>query len=110
MTPRIISTSILSVALTTGSRFGSYEIVSPLGSGGMGEVYRVRDTKLNRDVALKILPEAFVVDSDRLARLKREAQLLASLNHPNIAAIHSLEDFNGVQALVLELRPLRSIC
>ena len=72
----------LPVALAPGSRLGAYEVVSPLGAGGMGEVYRARDTKLNRDVALKILPESFASDPDRLARFKREAQVLASLNPP----------------------------
>jgi len=91
------------MSLTAGSRLGPYEIHSLIGSGGMGEVYKARDTKLNRDVALKILPEHFALDSDRLARFKREAQLLASLNHPNIAAIYGFEESNGVQALVLEL-------
>src|SRR5262245_30001790 len=91
------------MTLAAGARLGSYEIVSPLGSGGMGEVFRARDTKLNRDVALKVLPEAFALDSERLARFKREAQLLASLNHPNIGAIYGLEDSAGLQALVLEL-------
>src|SRR5262245_24825365 len=86
-----------------GSRLGSYEIVSALGAGGMGEVYRARDTKLNRDVALKVLPAAFAGDADRLSRFKREAHVLASLNHPNIAAIHGFEDSSDVQALVLEL-------
>jgi serine/threonine protein kinase len=69
----------------------------------MGEVYRARDTKLNRDVALKVLPEAFAVDPDRLARYRREAQVLASLNHPNIAAIYGLEEANGIDAVVMEL-------
>src|SRR5215471_12838623 len=87
----------------SGVRLGSYEITAPLGSGGMGEVYRARDTRLNRDVALKILPEAFAADPDRLARFQREAQLLAALNHPNIAAIYGLEESNGTRALVLEL-------
>ena len=82
---------------------GPYEVISLLGSGGMGEVFRARDTKLNRDVALKVLPEAFTLDADRLARFKREAQVLASLNHPNIGAIYGLEESNGVLALVLEL-------
>jgi serine/threonine protein kinase len=86
-----------------GSGVGPYRIESLLGVGGMGEVYRARDTKLNRDVAIKILPAAFATDPERLARFKREAQLLASLNHPNIAAIHGLEDSGGVHALVLEL-------
>jgi len=89
--------------LVTGSRLGPYEVTAQIGAGGMGEVYKARDTKLNRDVALKILPEAFALDPDRLARFKREAQVLASLNHPNIAAIYGFEEANGVQALVLEL-------
>jgi len=75
-----------SMALPPGSKVGPYEVLSPLGAGGMGEVYRARDTKLDRDVALKILPESFATDTDRVARFKREAQVLASLNHPNIAA------------------------
>jgi serine/threonine-protein kinase len=91
------------VALTPGSRLGAYEVVSLLGAGGMGEVYQARDTKLNRDVALKILPEAFALDGDRIARFRREAQVLASLNHPNIAAIYGLEDSGSTHALVLEL-------
>ena len=86
-----------------GSRFGAYEMLSAVGAGGMGEVYRARDTKLNRDVALKVLPEAFVLDVDRVARFKREAQVLASLNHPNIATIHGFEEAAGRQALVMEL-------
>jgi eukaryotic-like serine/threonine-protein kinase len=89
--------------LVIGARLGPYEILSPLGAGGMGEVYRARDTKLNRDVALKILPQEFALDAERLARFKREAQVLASLNHPNIAAIYGLEDADGAPALVLEL-------
>ena len=89
--------------LVIGTRLGPYEIVSLLGAGGMGEVYRARDTKLNRDVALKVLPEIFALDPDRLARFKREAQVLASLNHLNIAAIYGLEESDGVSALVLEL-------
>ena len=78
--------------LVPNTRIGPYEVVALLGAGGMGEVYRARDTKLNRDVALKILPESFALDPDRLARFKREAQVLASLNHPNIAAIYGLEE------------------
>jgi eukaryotic-like serine/threonine-protein kinase len=89
------------MALSSGTRLGPYEIIAPLGQGGMGEVYRARDTKLGRDVALKILPQAFAFDADRIARFKREAQVLASLNHPNIAAIHGLEESDGVQALIL---------
>jgi serine/threonine-protein kinase len=91
------------VALALGTRLGSYEIISLLGTGGMGEVYRARDTKLNRDIALKILPDAFTLDSDRIARFRREAQVLASLNHPNIAAIYGFEDSGTTHALVLEL-------
>ena len=78
--------------LSAGTRLGPYEILSALGAGGMGEVYRARDAKLNRDVALKILPEVFTSDPDRLARFRREAQVLASLNHPHIAAIYGLEE------------------
>ena len=89
--------------LTSGLRVGPYEIVAPLGAGAMSQVYRACDTKLNREVALKVLPELFALDPDRLARFKREAQLLATLNHPNIAAIYSTEESNGTQALVLEL-------
>src|SRR5512138_2024619 len=82
---------------------GPYEVLESIGSGGMGEVYRARDKTLNRDVALKILPGEFGLDPDRLARFKREAQVLASLNHPNIAAIHGFEDASATPALVLEL-------
>ena len=82
---------------------GHYRITEQIGEGGMGVVYRARDTKLNRDVALKVLPDLFAEDPDRLARFQREAQVLASLNHPNIAQIHGLEEANGVRALVLEL-------
>jgi len=91
------------MALTSGTKLGPYEIQSPLGSGGMGEVYRARDTKLGGDVALKFLPEAFASDIDRMARFKREAQMLASLNHPNIAAIYGFEDGGERPALVMEL-------
>jgi hypothetical protein len=80
------------MALAPGTRIGQYEIAAPIGAGGMGEVYRARDGKLLRDVALKILPDAFASDPDRLARFKREAQVLASLNHPNIAAIYGIEE------------------
>src|SRR5207342_2070101 len=86
-----------------GREFGPYQITSLLGAGGMGEVYRARDRKLNRDVALKILPEAFAHDADRMARFEREAQVLASLNHSNIAAIYGLEESDGIRALVMEL-------
>jgi eukaryotic-like serine/threonine-protein kinase len=91
------------LALSPGTRLGPYEVSAQIGAGGMGEVYRARDTKLNRDVALKVLPEAFTADPDRLARFKREAQVLASLNHPNIAHIHGFEDAGPVSALVMEL-------
>ena len=86
-----------------GTRFGPFEVVAAIGAGGMGEVYRARDTRLKREVALKILPESFATDPDRLARFQREAEVLASLNHPNIAAIHGLEESEGVRALVMEL-------
>ena len=78
--------------LAPGTRLGSYEVIALIGQGGMGEVYRARDTKLRRDVALKILPEALAHDVDRLARFRREAQVLASLNHPHIATLHGPED------------------
>ena len=89
--------------LSPGRRVGCYEILAPLGAGGMGEVYRARDTKLHREVALKVLPESLVDDRDRLSRFAREAHLLASLNHPGIAQIHGVEDSGDVHALVLEL-------
>ena len=95
--------SVVTMAFSTGARLGVYEIGSPLGAGGMGEVYRAHDTKLNRDVALKILPESVVHDPDRVARFRREAQVLAALNHPHIAQIYGLEEANGTQFLVLEL-------
>ena len=91
------------MTLAAGTKLGSYEILSPLGSGGMGEVYRGRDPKLNREVALKVLPEVFARDAERMARFRREAQVLASLNHPNIATIYGLEESNGHCALVMEL-------
>ncbi len=78
--------------LTPGTTLGSYQVIAKSGEGGVGEVYRARDTKLDRDVALKVLPEAFTQDPDRLARFEREAKVLASLNHPNIAAIYGLEE------------------
>ena len=87
------------MSLSAGTHLGSYEIVEPIGAGGMGEVYRAHDTRLKRDVALKILPEAFAGDSDRIARFEREAQILAALNHPNIAAIYGIEE----RAIVMEL-------
>jgi eukaryotic-like serine/threonine-protein kinase len=90
------------VALSPGTRLGPYEIQSALGAGGMGEVYRALDTRLDRDIALKVLPSAFLLDAERLARFKREAQVLALLNHTNIAAIYGFEEADGTQALVLE--------
>ena len=91
------------MALSPGTRLGVYEVAAKIGEGGMGEVYQARDTKLDRDVALKVLPEAFTADPDRLARFEREAKVLASLNHPNIGTIYGLEEAEGVRALVLEL-------
>jgi serine/threonine protein kinase len=78
--------------VTPGAKLGPYEILAPIGAGGMGEVYRATDTKLGRDVAIKIIPTAFAQDIDRMARFQREAEVLASLNHPNIAAIYGVED------------------
>ena len=92
----------ITVSLGPGTRLGPYEVIAAIGAGGMGEVYRARDTKLNRDVALKILPAAFASDADRLARFHREAQVLASLNHPHIGAIYGFEDSGETHALVLE--------
>ncbi len=89
--------------LSAGTRIGAYEITGAIGAGGMGEVYRARDTKLGRDVAIKVLPEAFARDAERMARFEREAKVLASLNHPNIAAIYGFEDSGSVRALVMEL-------
>jgi serine/threonine protein kinase len=91
------------MALASGVLIGVYEIVAPIGQGGMGEVYRARDTRLNRDVAVKILPDMFAADADRVARFTREAQTLASLNHANIAAIYSIEQGGGTSALIMEL-------
>jgi tetratricopeptide (TPR) repeat protein len=93
----------LQVALSPGTRLGAYEVLTPLGAGGMGEVYRAKDTKLGREVALKILPATFTSDPDRVARFRREAQVLASFNHRNIAQIHGLDEADGGQFLVLEL-------
>jgi eukaryotic-like serine/threonine-protein kinase len=91
------------MTLTSGTRIGSYEVTAEIGKGGMGEVYRARDAKLGRDVAIKVLPASFARDPERMARFEREAKVLASLNHPNIATIHGLEDSNGAHALVMEL-------
>src|SRR5580693_3720308 len=87
------------MSLAIGSRLGPYEILAPIGAGGMGEVYRARDTRLKREVALKVLPDAFAADPDRMARFQREAEVLASLNHPNIAQIYGVEE----RALAMEL-------
>ncbi len=86
-----------------GTRLGQYEILDRLGAGGMGEVYRARDTTLDRDVAIKVLPEDFADDANRLARFEREAKLLASLNHPNIATIFGFEESDGVRFIAMEL-------
>src|SRR5262245_57342181 len=91
------------MALAAGARVGPYEVRTLLGAGAMGEVYRARDRKLDRDVAIKILPAALADDADRIARFEREARTLASLNHPNIAYIHGFEESDGIRALVLEL-------
>ena len=91
------------MAFEVGSRLGYYDVTALIGEGGMGQVYQATDTRLNRQVALKILPEAFAADPDRLARFQREAQVLASLNHPNIAQIHGIEEADDTRALVLEL-------
>ena len=91
------------MALASGTTLGVYEITAALGAGGMGEVYRARDTKLGRSVAIKVLPEAFQFDTDRLARFAREARMLASLNHPNIAALHGMEQSEERHFLVMEL-------
>src|SRR5919108_5809085 len=89
--------------LTAGAHLGPYEILAAIGAGGMGEVYRARDPKLGRDIAIKVLPDSVANDPERLARFEREAQMLAALNHPNIAHIHGFEDSNGIHALVMEL-------
>src|SRR6266404_760010 len=91
--------------LSPGDKLGPYEILAPIGKGGMGEVYRAKDTKLERDVAIKVLPAGLAQDPERLARFEREAKVLASLNHPNIAQIYGVEESNRVRALVMELVP-----
>src|SRR5436190_19897021 len=104
--PRPLASSrVGAMSLSPAGRLGPYEIVSLLGQGGMGEVYLARDTRLGRDVAIKALPEAFAHDPERLARFEREARLLASLKHPNIAAIYGLEESDGQRYLVLEYVP-----
>src|SRR5690242_12703038 len=89
--------------LVAGRRLGSYEILAPLGSGGMGEVYRARDTRLGRDVALKVLPEALASHADRLARFELEARTVAALNHPNVVTLYAIEESSGVRFLAMEL-------
>src|SRR5579862_7934437 len=91
--------------LSPGTRLGPYEVLAPIGAGGMGEVYRARDTKLDREIAIKVLPAALAQHPDRLARFEREAKVLASLNHPNIAQIYGIEESNGFRTLVMELGP-----
>src|SRR3954452_1332982 len=91
------------MALQPGTRLGPYQILGKLGEGGMGEVYRARDSKLKRDVAIKVLPEAFARDPERLARFEREAEVLATLNHPNIAAVYGFEESADGNGIVLEL-------
>src|SRR5258706_12053306 len=89
--------------LPPGTRLGTYEIIAPLGAGGMGEVYRARDLRLRRDIALKILPGELATDRDRVARFEREARMVAGLNHPNIVVLHSVDDEDGICFLTMEL-------
>ena len=93
------------MSFTPGTTLAHYEILELIGKGGMGEVYRAKDSKLGRDVAIKVLPDEFAENEERLARFQREAKVLASLNHPGIAAIHGLEESEGTHYLVLELVP-----
>ena len=93
------------MALSVADKLGIYEILAPLGAGGMGDVYRARDTQLEREVAIKVLPAALAQDSERLARFEREAKVLAALNHPSIATIYGLVESDGVRALAMELVP-----
>src|ERR1700692_3565603 len=95
--------------LSAGTHLGPYEILAPIGAGGMGEVYQARDTKLDREVAIKVLPSALARDPERLARFGREAKVLASLNHHNIAQIYGIEESNGIRALVMELVPGKTL-
>src|SRR6202521_206406 len=97
------------MALTSGTNIGPYEILSPLGAGGMGEVYRARDSRLGREVALKVLPESFSRDADRLRRFEQEARAVAALNHPNILAIHNIGEQDGAPFIVSELLEGRSL-
>src|ERR1700732_2275494 len=91
------------MTLPGGSKLGPYEIVAPIGAGGMGEVFRAKDTRLRRDVAIKVLPETFAKDADRLRRFEQEARAVAALNHPNILAIHDIGEYNGAPYIVSEL-------
>src|ERR687895_615706 len=100
---RVSAVECAGMPLAPGTRTGHYEITGILGAGGMGEVYRARDTRLKRDVALKLLPASFASDPDRLARFQREAEVLASLNHPHIAAIYGIDESGSTRALVMEL-------
>ena len=100
---RLNAPIIRHLSLTPGTRLGVYEITAPLGEGGMGQVWRATDTTLGRQVAIKILPDAFAADPERLARFEREAKTLGSLNHPHIAAIYGFEKSSGMHALVMEL-------
>src|SRR6202171_6632357 len=93
------------MAIPSGTKLGCYEVSSQIGAGGMGEVYQAHDTKLGRDVAIKVLPEVFAHDAERLSRFQREAKMLAALNHPNIATIYGLEQSGGMSSLVMELVP-----
>jgi len=95
--------------MAPGRRLGAYEIIGPLGAGGMGEVYRARDTRLGRDVALKLLPAELAADGERLARLEREARTVAALSHPNIVTLYSIEDADGIRFLTMELVEGRSL-
>ena len=97
------------MALTTGTKLGPYEIQSPIGAGGMGEVYRASDTRLGRDVAIKVLPESFASDADRLRRFEQEARSIAALNHPNILAVHDIGEQGGIRYIVTELLEGRSL-
>ena len=102
-TDHVDRTEALTVTLTVGTRLGPYEVTGRLGAGGMGEVWRATDSRLDREVAIKVLPAGFIQDSERLSRFEREAKLLAQLHHPNIASIFGFEEGDGIRALVMEL-------
>jgi eukaryotic-like serine/threonine-protein kinase len=97
------------MALTPGTKLGPFEIQSPLGAGGMGEVYRAQDTRLGRDVAIKVLPESFASEPDRLRRFEQEARAVAALNHPNILAVHDIGAQDGIRYIVTELLEGRTL-